>query len=346
MEREAGRAISGRVAVFCFSSAGELDVVLPLLKIWNIADFALIAFKQEILRKIKGDTFYCAVVGNSLEDRVILKLSPNKLRRWMQLIANSTIVFWRFRKFDQFLFEYGNSGREKNVLIALLVLTGRAGKILFYPHGHAVTSDGAYSRDRWPAITRYSAKYGARILKINGAAPDRHFVGIEYPILHPQWKHFVQLNVPQLYRDHVVILSRDVHPHWLLEVNRTKMLDDTVEVLSRYFPHSRIVLKAHPRELIATKSIAVNGKIVEVTYENTYSVVRGANLAVSFWTSAFFQCQALGVPVIEYHIPHERFQTHYPNGSLNAAFVPSCRSKAELIRHVAAFGERAARPGS
>lgn len=337
-------AISGRVAVFCFSSAGELDVMLPLLKTAGVSEFTVVVFKQEILRKIEEDTFYRRLVEGKLENRAIPKVSPRKIRRWLQFVANALIAFWRFRKHDLFFFEYGHSGREKNILIVLLVLFGRARNIFFYPHGHSVTPDSAYAMEKWPPIARYGAKHGTRIVKLNGSAPDRHFVGIEYPILHPDWKVFVNSNVPQLYQNHVVILSRDVHPDYLLEENRSQMLADVVEVLSSRFPEARLVMKAHPREVFAARSIRVQGKEVEVTYENTYSVVRGARLVVSFWTSAFFQCLALNVPVVEYHIAHDRFRSLYPGRSLYSDYILSFQSKEELAHYADALSKRARQP--
>ena len=148
---------------------------------------------------------------------------------------------------------------------------------------------------------------------------------------------FVRRKSGQLYRDHVVILSRDVHPQYLLEENRATMLSDTVAVLTRRFPGSRIVLRAHPREFFDSRCLSIGGTEVDVTYENTYSVVRGARFAVSYWTSAFFQCLALGVPVVEYHLPHDRFLANYPGGSMNAEFVAVCRTKEELEARVAAM---------
>jgi hypothetical protein len=69
---------------------------------------------------------------------------------------------------------------------------------------------------------------------------------------------------------------------------------------------------------------------VEITYENTYAVLKNAKIAVSFWTSAFFQCQALGVPVAEYHIAHEEFHRLYPDGLLYGDFLP-CFSEPEHL---------------
>jgi hypothetical protein len=338
--------MTDRVAVFCFSSSGELDVVLPLLKIWGIEDYTLVSFKKQIREKLRNDGFYSGVISGHLDDRAIANLSGSKIVRWLRFIANAIAAFWRYRKHDRLMFENGSSGREKNILIRLLVLTGHASRILFYPHGHAVTPADAYAAERWPAITRFAVRSGARILRLDGCAPDSRFLAVRYPILLPEWMEFVRLNAPQLYHDHVVILSRDVHPQYLLAENRSRMLSDTVAVLSKWFPTARIVLKAHPREFFDSDSIVVDGKKVEVTYENTYSVVRGAKLAVSFWTSAFFQCIALDVPVVEYHIPHDRFHVHYPNGSLTAAFIPNCRTRESLAAHVGALLERGSSPAA
>lgn len=321
-------------------------MVLPLLSIWGIRDYRLVTFKKQILEKIESDRFYSWVISGRLDDRAIGKLSASKIVRWLRFIANSLAVFWHYRRHDHFLLENGSSGREKNVLILLLVLSGRGPRILFYPHGHAVTPAGAYAPARWPAITRFSARFGARILRLDGLAPNRRFLAARYPILVPEWMRFVRQNVPQIYHDHVVILSRDTHPQYLLEGNRSRMLSDTVAVLSRYFPASRIVLRAHPREFFHSDRLIVDGKAVEVTYENTYSVVRGARLAVSFWTSAFFQCMAMDVPVIEYHIPHDRFHAHYPNGSLTAAFIPNCRTREDLAAQVEALVGRGPSPAA
>jgi len=165
--------------------------------------------------------------------------------------------------------------------------------------------------------------------------------GIGYPILHPLWRQFIAASVPQLYRDHVVILSRDKSQYYLLEHNREQMLRDVVAIMDECFPGAPIVLKAHPREVFPGNILQIGGRRIEVTYENTYSVVRGARLAISFWTSAFFQCQALGVPVVEYHLPHERFKELYPQGSLNVAFVPRFEDAQSLLEYCKSLPWRA-----
>lgn len=330
-----GGAAMGPAAALCFSSAGELDVLLPLLHAWGIDDYAVYAFRAELLAKMRDDTFYGGIVGGKLHDRVLRDLSASKLRRWTQFIGNSLRVFPELRRYRSYLFEYGNSGREKNILIGMLVVAGRGRRIFFHPHGHAVTPAVAYDPERWPWITRFAVRFGARIVRLDGTAADRRFVAARYPILRPEWVDFVRRQSGQLYRDHVVILSRDVHPQYLLEENRATMLSDTVAVLKERFPGCRIVLRAHPREFFDSRRLAIGGAEVEVTYENTYAVVRGARFAVSYWTSAFFQCLALGVPVVEYHLPHDRFLANYPGGSMNAEFVPVCRTKEELEARVA-----------
>lgn len=334
--------LSGRVVVFCFSSAGELDVMLPLLKIAGIEDFTVVAFKKEILEKVRQDTFYASLVRGRLESRIIGTISSSKPVRWMQFAASALRALWRYRRHDRFCLEFGHSGREKNVLLALLAFTGRAGKVLFYPHGHAVTADEAYAAGKWPRTTALCMKRGARIMKLGESSGQPGVVAVGYPILHSAWRDFVTHHVPQLYRDHVVILSRDAHPDYLREENRERMLAEVVEVLDECFPGAPIVLKAHPREVFPEGCLGNLAAPVEVSYENTYSVVRGARLAVSFWTSAFFQCQVLGVPVVEYHRPHERFNALYPRGSLNCAFVPRFESKPALREFAAALSGRAA----
>src|SRR5690606_33421552 len=147
------------------------------------------------------------------------------------------------------------------------------------------------------------------------------------------WIDLVRAQVPQRYAQHVVILSRDAHPSYLTVENRRQMFVDVLEVFRTYFPECRVVIKAHPRETIGRSEVEYL-ESVEITYDNTYAIVRGASFVVSFWTSAFFQCMALGVPVVEYHLPHAAFKSLYPTGSPNAAFVPSFTDKRQLIRFV------------
>ena len=336
-------AVSGKVAVFCFSSAGELDVVLPLLTVNRIHDFAVVAFRQEILDKLERDSFY----GTLLEGRLFRRASgaaSNKLLRWLRFTGTSLRTFWRFRSTDCYCFEYGNAGREKNVLLTLLALTGRAAKVRFYPHGHAVTAAEAYAPAKWPRTTAMCLRRGAKILKLGEGSSEGPILAVGYPILHPAWRTLIAKQVPQLYHDHVVILSRDVHRDYLSPENRLAMLNDVVAVFSRCFPSSRIVLRAHPREVFDGSRVEIGGREIEISYENTYSVVRGANLAVSFWTSAFFQCMALDVPAVEYHLPHARFKELYPRGSLNAEFVPRFESPEALLAYASALSTRAAEP--
>jgi hypothetical protein len=333
-------AVSGKVVVFCFSSAGELDVVLPLLTLNRIDEFTIVAFRQEILEKLKRDTFYGALLEGRLES-CAAPVAANKLLRWLRFIGTSLRIFWRFRHFDCYCFEYGGSGREKNVLLILLALTGRASKVRFYPHGHAVTAAEAYAPAKWPRTTAMCLRRGARILKLGDGASEGPILAVGYPILHAAWRALIAKQVPQLYGDHVVILSRDAHRDYLLAQNRLTMLADVVEVFSRCFPGSRIVMRAHPRELFESDRLEVGGRTVEITYENTYSVVRGARLAVSFWTSAFFQCMALDVPAVEYHVPHARFRELYPRGSLNAEFVPRFENREDLLAYCSALTARA-----
>jgi hypothetical protein len=336
-----GAEIAGSVAVFCCSSAGELDVLLPLFKIAGVSDFRIVTLKQQIAAKIADDGFYRALLDGMVEDRSLSMVRPGKVGRWLQFIGNAWRAYREFGDRDLLFFEYGRSGREKNVLLALLLLFGRANRIRFHPHGHAVTADSSYAPERWPPLTRYCVARGAKLIRLGGRVPARHFLNVDYPILHPKWRAFVEAAVPQRYANHVVILSRDVHPQYLLEENRSTMLRDVVQVCSEHFPGSPIVIKAHPRESFPARTIDICGRAVEVTYENTYSVVRGAVLAVSFWTSAFFQCLALGVPVVEYHIPHEGFRSEYPDGSLHAPFIPTFTSRPALASHVAALAQRA-----
>lgn len=328
--------IAGPVAALCFSSAGELDVLLPLFRAWGIEDYTIYAFRGELLAKVREDSFYGQVVSGHLEDRVVPAVAANKLRRWLQFFRNSLRVFREIGGHQACFFEYGNSGREKNLLIAMLLATGRGKRILFHPHGHAVTPPSAYAPGRWPRITRLAVLFGARIVRLDGSEHGSAFVAARYPILERKWIEFVRASVEPAYRDHVVILSRDVHPEYLLAENRRMMLRDSVSVLRRHFPDSKIVLRAHPREFFDARRLSVDGVEIEVTYENTYSVVRDARVAVSFWTSAFFQCLALGVPVAEFHLPHDRFVANYPGGSTNAEFIPCCRSKQELDAFAAA----------
>jgi hypothetical protein len=333
--------IAGSVAVFCCSSAGELDVLLPLFKIAGLSDFRVVTLKRQIVDKIAADGFYRVVLEGLVADRSLPMLRSGKIGRWLQFIGNAWHVYREFGDRDLLFFEYGRSGREKNVLLALLLLTGRANRIRFHPHGHAVTADANYAPQRWPRMIRYCVARGAKLIRLGGRDPGRSFLNVEYPILHPKWRAFVASAVPQRYANHVVILSRDVHPQYLLAENRLTMLHDVVQICSEHFPGSPIIIKAHPRESFPTRTIDIGGRAVEVTYENTYSVVRGAVLAVSFWTSAFFQCQALGVPVVEYHIPHERFRSEYPDGSLHVSFIPTFTSRGALENHIAALAQRA-----
>jgi hypothetical protein len=328
--------IAGPVAALCFSSAGELDVLLPLFCAWGIEDFKIYAFRGELLAKVREDSFYGHVVAGRLEDRVVPAMAANKIGRWLQFIRNSLRVFREIAGDRTYFFEYGNSGREKNLLVAILVATGRGKRILFHPHGHAVTPASAYAPRRWPRITRLALLFGARIIRLDGSGSGSGFLAARYPILERKWIEYVRASVKPVYRDHVVILSRDVHPAYLLAENRQVMIRDAVSVLRRHFPDAKVVLRAHPREFFDARRILVDGVEIEVTYENTYSVVRDARVAVSFWTSAFFQCLALEVPVAEYHLPHDRFVANYPAGSTNAEFISCCRSKQELDAFVAA----------
>lgn len=325
--------IKGRVAVFLFSSAGELDVVLPMLKINHIDDYKVLVFKSGAKDKIDSDSFYRTVTANRLVDRSI-KHSTNKAIRWLQFFGNAFKVAITFRSWDLFCFEYGGAGREKNILVLLLMLLGRGSQILFHPHGHAVTDDTAYSKEKQPRIVRVASAFGARILKINGVAPNHKFAALKYPILHPVWREYVARKAPALFENHVVILSRDVHPAYLLEENRLKMFQDVVGVVAKCLPSSTIVVKAHPREKIDSELMDQLPASALVTYENTYAVIRGARLAISFWTSAFFQCMALGVPVVEYHIAHAEFRARYPKGSLNSHFIPCFSKQDELEAYV------------
>jgi len=316
--------------VFLCSSAGELDVVLPLLRIEEIEEFSLVSFRQELSARLKDDGFYDQIAGDKFEDRSIRRLPEGKVSRWRKFVLNSVATFLKYRHFDFFCFEYGHAGREKNILIILLTIFGCGRRIVYYPHGHAVTPDSAYDRQRWPLATKVSSRFGSRIIKLDGVDTEAGCVTARYPILHPSWRSFLDGNVRPIYDNHVVILSRAAHPSYLLAANRMRMFDDVFALFAEHYPGSRIVIKAHPREDLAAAEFSNRGPVVDVTYENTYSVLRNAHIVVSFWTSAFFQCIALGVPVVEYHIAHEEFRRLYPAGSLNQPFLPSFSDPAEL----------------
>jgi hypothetical protein len=325
---------SKRAAVFLFSSAGELDVILPALQIDPATDFKVIVFKPDILERITADGFYSVVIGSRIDNRSLQKISRFKLVRWIQFLRTSVAIAVKYFGFDEFYFEYGRSGREKNILIPILVLLGRSSRIRYHPHGHAVTADDAYSRSNRPLMIRLSTGFGSKILRLNGAAAAPEFMPLKYPILNPVWGNYISRHVPQLYDGHVVILSRDVHPAYLLEENRIQMFRDVLQIFEKWFPNAEVVVKAHPREQIEAELFGKDHGNVTISYDNTYSVVRGARFAVSFWTSAFFQCIALGVPVVEYHIPHDAFHDLYPAGSLNKTFVPTFQEKRQLEDYI------------
>lgn len=332
-------AIAGRVAVFCCSSAGELDVMLPLLYSNGISDFRFFTFKAQISKKIDEDGLYRRLISGRMEDKTIDRLAAGKLGRLWQFVKNSFSTLRQCWGYDRFCFEYGNAGREKNILVAMLLASGRGGQILFYPHGHAVTAESAYMPKRWPSITRLAVRGGARIIKLDGVARDARFVSARYPIMRSSWRQVVREHVRPLYTNHVVILSRDSHPDYLPPGHREQMLRDVVRVFSKFYPGARLVLKAHPREVFDSDRIMVEGHAVDITYESTYSVVCGARLAVSFWTSAFFQCLVQDVPVVEYHLPHDRFRMLYPEGSLNKEFVPTFNDIEGLSTYVEALAK-------
>src|SRR5690606_27182695 len=101
------KLISGRVAVFCCSSAGELDVMLPLLHSNGVSDFRFYIFKKAIQKKIDEDDFYRELIGDRIEDRSILSLSRHRPGRWWQFITNSLSVLRKCWNIDRFCFEYG-----------------------------------------------------------------------------------------------------------------------------------------------------------------------------------------------------------------------------------------------
>ena len=140
-----GAAAAGPAAALCFSSAGELDVLLPLFRAWGIEEYAVYAFRTELLAKMRDDTFYGGIVDGKLQDRALRSVSAGKLRRWLQFIGNALRVYRELGGYRSCFFEYGNSGREKNILIGMLLVAGRGRRISF-------TRTGTPSRRPPPTI--------------------------------------------------------------------------------------------------------------------------------------------------------------------------------------------------
>lgn len=334
-----------KILVVVSHSLGELDIILPLfseIKTEYRIDLEIIITVSKIYKQYKKCNFlrYSAkeldvkitniTLPNKFDyrGRALDKLRGNRIGRpivdfsyaWLKYLK-SPLLLAKAINCDAYMHEITNQRGSTFFLHWCNRLLGKP--IFTYLHGHAVVPAGINYRRIAQAENSTFLLFDEmnRGDAENLGYKDNDVIG--FPKLYDAWRMLLRTYIsreglPSQYvliysrqSEHVAYMDKDIYEYLFVSSYR---------VIRKKFNDIPIIIKPHPREDTKfAKSLIQEHGMHEVAFSTEHAAIlaKHAILAISYWTSAWFDSLSMGIPTVEYFQYPKRFFEYETEGNLH-----------------------------
>ena len=333
---------SFKAIFFLYSSAGELDWVLPIIKklINSNTPIQIIYLSNGVRENIKLNKFLNEFLKSHSEIKVCtlgwfsrrarrigeklhIKYSASINKHFFKFFDNLlkyvyikniclNLSFDDLKKKNMIFLEFRNLSKHSNLRKWHESIFTNS-NFYYFPHAagvHMNVGPGSY-----PTLKKGSSSNKFILL---GHPNDLDFVKSDYVIDgyeplyigHPKYsKEWISyLKSDSGYSSDknltkILIISRGVDYHLDKETQKT-LIDSTVKVISSKFKKYQIIVKKHPRgEDDYWDHLSISNNKITFSNDHIFLLAQQAKFAIAFWSSASIDCFVMGTPCIDFMYP-------------------------------------------